>query len=186
MTTSDGQSSERIRLLIMMRSRVCAEAFTLGRRHAAGMRSAPLPLFSVADRCVGARGAVRIPAWAASLHSTCVREVRPEETKLQEPKGLSEDMAKATTGQAPADPAKRAVAEPLKPSAEVKKSLPIKERIRNMWNTVKYLFRFYLNGVKQIWRNRERVQLVREDLRKTGRDMTYEEGILMYVDQHLP
>ncbi|KOS14830.1 hypothetical protein Malapachy_1062 [Malassezia pachydermatis] len=44
-----------------------------------------------------------------------------------------------------------------------------------MWSTIKYLFRFYVNGVKQIWRNRERVHQIRADVRETNRDFTWEE-----------
>lgn len=55
------------------------------------------------------------------------------------------------------------------------KNLTLKERASKMWSTIKYLFRFYVNGVKQIWRNRERVHQIRADVRETNRDFTWEE-----------
>lgn len=51
----------------------------------------------------------------------------------------------------------------------------IRERIVKVWSNIKYLFRFYLNGVKQIWRNRERVKAIKADLQHTGRLLTWEE-----------
>lgn len=50
-----------------------------------------------------------------------------------------------------------------------------------MWSTIKYLFRFYLNGVKQIWQNRERVKHIKADVAASGRDLTYEEATLLYA-----
>lgn len=49
------------------------------------------------------------------------------------------------------------------------------DRAQNMWSNIKYLFRFYLNGVKQIWRNRTTVREIHEDVRRTKRDFTWEE-----------
>lgn len=68
-----------------------------------------------------------------------------------------------------------------KPITETKKKLTLRERARNMWSTVKYLFRFYLNGVKQIWRNRDLVKQIKANVAETGRDLTYEEATLLYV-----
>lgn len=51
----------------------------------------------------------------------------------------------------------------------------IHERILQVWSNIKYLFRFYLNGVKQIWRNRERVKAIKADLQHSGRLLTWEE-----------
>ncbi|WFC94277.1 hypothetical protein MBRA1_000905 [Malassezia brasiliensis] len=66
-----------------------------------------------------------------------------------------------------------------KPPTETKKKLSLRERARNMWSTVKYLFRFYLNGVKQIWRNRDLVKQIKANVAETGRDLTYEEATLL-------
>lgn len=63
----------------------------------------------------------------------------------------------------------------LEPKKEGKKNLTIKSRIKNLWSTVKYLFRFYLDGVKQIWRNRASVKAVQQHVRETKRDYTWEE-----------
>ena len=49
------------------------------------------------------------------------------------------------------------------------------DRAQNMWSNIKYLFRFYLNGVKQIWRNRTTVRDIHADVRRTKRDYTWEE-----------
>lgn len=49
------------------------------------------------------------------------------------------------------------------------------DRAQNMWSNIKYLFRFYLNGVKQIWRNRTTVREIHEDVKRTKRDYTWEE-----------
>lgn len=49
------------------------------------------------------------------------------------------------------------------------------DRAQNMWSNIKYLFRFYLNGVKQIWRNRTTVREIHADVRRTKRDYTWEE-----------
>lgn len=68
-----------------------------------------------------------------------------------------------------------------KPITETKKKLSLRERASNMWSTVKYLFRFYLNGVKQIWRNRDLVKQIKVNVAETGRDLTYEEATLLYV-----
>lgn len=51
----------------------------------------------------------------------------------------------------------------------------LSERMQKMWMTVKYLFRFYLNGVKQIWYNRTRVREIKADVRRTKRDFSWEE-----------
>lgn len=80
--------------------------------------------------------------------------------------------------------APRLATEPEKDSkapTDVQKPRTIKERIQNMWSTIKYLFRFYLNGVKQIWRNREKVKKIKAEVASTGRDLTFEESTLMYV-----
>lgn len=49
------------------------------------------------------------------------------------------------------------------------------DRAQNMWSNIKYLFRFYLNGVKQIWKNRTTVREIHADVRRTKRDYTWEE-----------
>ncbi|WFD30382.1 hypothetical protein MSPP1_001401 [Malassezia sp. CBS 17886] len=67
-----------------------------------------------------------------------------------------------------------------KPPGTPKGASPsVRDRVRNMWATVKFLFRFYLNGVKQIWRNRERVRRVHDDVRTADRDYTWEEAKLV-------
>ena len=38
------------------------------------------------------------------------------------------------------------------------------DRAQNMWSNIKYLFRFYLNGVKQIWKNRTTVREIHADV----------------------
>lgn len=63
----------------------------------------------------------------------------------------------------------------LEPKKEESKNISIKSRVKNLWSTVKYLFRFYLNGVKQIWRNRDLVKAVQQHVRETKRDYTWEE-----------
>ncbi|WFD41957.1 hypothetical protein MPSI1_000595 [Malassezia psittaci] len=64
-------------------------------------------------------------------------------------------------------------------TTEVKKSRSLRERASEMWSTLKYLFRFYLNGVKQIFRDRERVKKIKTSIAEDGRDMTYEEATLV-------
>ena len=59
-------------------------------------------------------------------------------------------------------------------SAPAKKPT-VRERVANAWSNIKYLFRFYLSGVKQIWRNRERVNNINAELKATGRALTWEE-----------
>lgn len=63
----------------------------------------------------------------------------------------------------------------LEPKKEESKKLPMKTRIKQLWSTVKYLFRFYLDGVKQIWRNRTAVKEIKRQVRETKRDYTWEE-----------
>ncbi|WFC97868.1 hypothetical protein MYAM1_000589 [Malassezia yamatoensis] len=65
------------------------------------------------------------------------------------------------------------------PTAEVKNPRSLRERAREIWSTLKYLFRFYLNGVKQIFRDRERVKVIKASIAEDGRDMTYEEATLV-------
>lgn len=43
-------------------------------------------------------------------------------------------------------------------------SKSISERIKGLWENVKYLFRFYYNGVKQIWKDRGLVQAKRKEI----------------------
>lgn len=63
----------------------------------------------------------------------------------------------------------------IEPKKEESKNLTTKERLGQLWNTVKYLFRFYLDGVKQIWRNRAEVKAIQRHVRETKRDYTWEE-----------
>ncbi|WFD26732.1 hypothetical protein MNAN1_001717 [Malassezia nana] len=63
----------------------------------------------------------------------------------------------------------------IEPKKEDSKQMTIKERLVQLWNTVKYLFRFYLDGVKQIWRNRAQVKAIQRHVRETQRDYTWEE-----------
>ena len=66
--------------------------------------------------------------------------------------------------------------EPSKPPTR-----SLRERLSSMWQTIKYLFRFYINGVQQIWRNRAKVRAIKEDARKASRKYTWEEAAMMYV-----
>lgn len=45
-----------------------------------------------------------------------------------------------------------------------KSSKTISERIKALWENIKYLFRFYYNGVKQIWKDRALVQAKRKEI----------------------
>lgn len=46
---------------------------------------------------------------------------------------------------------------------------------------MKFLFRFYLNGVKQIWTDRQRVQELKQSVQTTGRRLVWSEQRLMRV-----
>ncbi|MCO5565863.1 hypothetical protein L7F22_019538 [Adiantum nelumboides] len=43
-------------------------------------------------------------------------------------------------------------------------SKTITERLKGLWENIKYLFRFYYNGVKQIWKDRALVQAKRKEV----------------------
>ncbi|PWN36999.1 uncharacterized protein FA14DRAFT_8566 [Meira miltonrushii] len=45
-----------------------------------------------------------------------------------------------------------------------KPSKTISERIKGLWENIKYLFRFYYNGVKQIWKDRALVQAKKKEI----------------------
>lgn len=64
---------------------------------------------------------------------------------------------------------------PVSESSAPAKKPTVCERVANAWSNIKYLFRFYLSGVKQIWRNRERVNNINAELKATGRALTWEE-----------
>ncbi|WFD34414.1 hypothetical protein MCUN1_001255 [Malassezia cuniculi] len=123
----------------------------------------------LAPRVLQMAGRTRCVAIAPHMYTHAY--VKPRQLHISRPR-LSEsrpDDQKSTTAVEkfkPAEPAE--TAKPTKP-------LTIRERISNAWSTVKYLFRFYMNGVKQIWRNREIVKKIQEDVKLTGRSLTWEE-----------
>lgn len=57
------------------------------------------------------------------------------------------------------------------------------ERAKELWATAKYLFKFYFNGVKQIWANRTRVQQVQARVAAGGSALTREESQLIRTHQ---
>lgn len=53
-------------------------------------------------------------------------------------------------------------------------------RIKGIYTQLKFLFQFYLNGVKQIWRDRKRVIAIREACQlEGGRQQSWAEARLM-------
>ena len=64
-------------------------------------------------------------------------------------------------------------------STEAPKS--ITEKIKDLWATAKYLFKFYFNGVKQIWADRKRVAEVQERIRSGGDPLTRAEAQLVRI-----
>lgn len=54
-------------------------------------------------------------------------------------------------------------------------SKSISERIKGLWENIKYLFRFYYNGVKQIWKDRTRVNAMRKEIAE--REASGKEGV---------
>ncbi|SPO23706.1 uncharacterized protein UTRI_03767_B [Ustilago trichophora] len=55
------------------------------------------------------------------------------------------------------------------------------ERAKELWATAKYLFKFYFNGVKQIWANRTRVRDVQARVASGGAALTREESQLIHT-----
>lgn len=55
----------------------------------------------------------------------------------------------------------------------------LSERAKELWATAKYLFKFYFNGVKQIWANRTRVAEVQSRVAAGGPALTREESQLI-------
>lgn len=55
------------------------------------------------------------------------------------------------------------------------------ERAKQLWATAKYLFKFYFNGVKQIWANRSRVKDVQARVASGGAALTREESQLIHT-----
>lgn len=53
------------------------------------------------------------------------------------------------------------------------------EKAKELWSTAKYLFKFYFNGVKQIWANRTQVKLVQSRVSSGGSPLTREESQLI-------
>lgn len=64
-------------------------------------------------------------------------------------------------------------------NAEQPKPKTIGERIKDTWGTLKYLFRFYCAGLKQIWANRTRVKEIQARIASGGEALTREEGQLL-------
>ena len=67
-------------------------------------------------------------------------------------------------------------------STEVSDSKPNKtlaERAKELWATAKYLFKFYFNGVKQIWANRTLVKQVQTRVASGGAALTRQESQLI-------
>lgn len=57
------------------------------------------------------------------------------------------------------------------------------ERAKELWATAKYLFKFYFNGVKQIWANRTRVKLIQSRVADGGAALSREESQLIHTHQ---
>uniref|UniRef100_V5GGX4 Letm1 RBD domain-containing protein n=1 Tax=Kalmanozyma brasiliensis (strain GHG001) TaxID=1365824 RepID=V5GGX4_KALBG len=53
------------------------------------------------------------------------------------------------------------------------------EKAKELWATAKYLFKFYFNGVKQIWANRTSVNLIQSRISSGGSPLTREESQLI-------
>lgn len=66
---------------------------------------------------------------------------------------------------------------------DAKPNKTLTERAKELWATAKYLFKFYFNGVKQIWANRTRVQLVRARVADGGAPLSREESQLIHTHQ---
>ncbi|PWN20770.1 hypothetical protein BCV69DRAFT_282991 [Microstroma glucosiphilum] len=67
--------------------------------------------------------------------------------------------------------------QPAEPAVEKK---TIMSRVKGIYTQLKFLFQFYLNGVKQIWRDRKRVIAIREACQvEGGRQQTWAEARLM-------
>lgn len=69
----------------------------------------------------------------------------------------------------------------MEPKKDDKVPQNLAERAAHMWSTIKYLFRFYMNGVKQIWLNRRIVLQIKEDVRCSKRDYTWEEARMVRI-----
>ncbi|KAN0065658.1 hypothetical protein ACQY0O_000788 [Thecaphora frezii] len=57
----------------------------------------------------------------------------------------------------------------------------LQERVKELWATAKYLFKFYFNGVKQIWANRNRVAEIQQRVAGGGAPLSREEAQLIRV-----
>lgn len=66
-------------------------------------------------------------------------------------------------------------------SAKPNKTLT--ERAKELWATAKYLFKFYFNGVKQIWANRTQVKAVQARVAGGGAPLSREESQLIRTHQ---
>lgn len=66
---------------------------------------------------------------------------------------------------------------------DAKPTKSITERAKELWATAKYLFKFYFNGVKQIWANRKAVQVVQQRVATGGSALTREESQLIRTHQ---
>ncbi|TKY85460.1 hypothetical protein EX895_005622 [Sporisorium graminicola] len=63
--------------------------------------------------------------------------------------------------------------------ADAKSNKTLTERAKELWATAKYLFKFYFNGVKQIWANRTLVKAVQARVAGGGAALTREESQLI-------
>ncbi|KAI3487344.1 hypothetical protein L1887_48765 [Cichorium endivia] len=66
---------------------------------------------------------------------------------------------------------------------DAKPTKSLTERAKELWATAKYLFKFYFNGVKQIWANRKAVQVVQQRVATGGSALTREESQLIRTHQ---
>ena len=135
-----------------------APARVAARPASAGALRAAVPASPLAGSAGLLAAARRLPLDSVRLLSTSMRCTEKHEDK---------PGSTPTPSQPPSTP-------PSRPTPRT-----LRERIDNMWATLKYLFRFYLNGLKQIWHNRRRVQEIREEVKTTGRSLTWEETVLM-------
>ncbi|SJX63205.1 uncharacterized protein SRS1_14029 [Sporisorium reilianum f. sp. reilianum] len=62
---------------------------------------------------------------------------------------------------------------------DAKPNKTLAERAKELWATAKYLFKFYFNGVKQIWANRTLVKAVQARVASGGAALTREESQLI-------
>ncbi|CAO1617988.1 unnamed protein product [Sympodiomycopsis kandeliae] len=142
--------------------------------------ASPPPAYSskAKSKAISAAGSSRKASQsspAAAPVSDSSRPTPPAKESHLQPQSPSPPSTASSPSPTPSQPP------PPPSSAQDPKSTSISAKIKGLYHQVKFLFRFYLNGVKQIWVDRKRVQEIKASVKSTGRQLEWSEKRLIRV-----